>query len=183
MPKNLGRNILIFFVLPAAATVAGNVLSPPVHDASIAAWHFLLRFLAFMWSVLTWSVPLWAVLALVGAAVLVTRRRRPEPKEQEPLPRRAFAEELMPGDAPSPPPPGIDGLEGLMIRELALADGGSLDLTDFSNRTRASRLRCEKSAERLMTLGLVEAHMNYLYPTSYGLTSAGRDYVIKYGYA
>lgn len=182
MPKNLGRNILIFFVLPAAATVAGNLLSPPVHDASIAVWHFLLRFLAFMWSVLTWSVPLWAVLALVGATVLLTRRRRPEPK-QEPLPRRAFAEELIAGEAPSPPPTSLDGLEERMIRELALADGGSLDLTDFSNRTRESRLRCEKAAERLITVGLVEAHLNHLYPTSYGLTSAGRDYVLKNGYA
>ena len=61
------------------------------------------------------------------------------------------------------------------------ADGGRFTIVDMSYRVPVSKLRIEAALDGLNAIGLVAKNRNYVDGTSYGLTSRGRDFLIRKG--
>ena len=68
-----------------------------------------------------------------------------------------------------------------VLKELAAADGRSLDIGQISSRIKKPHLVTEQVLEKLLLRKMLFESLNYIHGSSYRLSPEGRDYVIEQG--
>jgi hypothetical protein len=142
-----------------------------------AVWNWMVKAASYAWSLVNYYValPVWAL--IVAAALLFAVWRR--------VPRKtgSFSKAAVePQSPPAPSEPTLTPLESQVVKALAQADGAWLSLDDLAAATRTSRLMIEQAVERLLVARLLLDRHNYIYGTSFRLSSTGRDLAIRQGH-
>jgi hypothetical protein len=136
-------------------------------------WAVIRKFGAFITSevsVPTWLLGLIVVLTFLGAMALVKRilpTRKVELKKESSISVKQKVE--------------ITELERKVLWVFARADGNALSLDSISSGIGESRLRTTQALESLLEKELIHDRYNYLYGTSFLLSSSGRDLVLDLG--
>jgi len=167
-------------IIATAGGLLASLLLDPVRSFIGSVWRLVTASPGAVWSVLTASVPVWAVLAVAAVVALVFRRvgrRRPVKEVYDSATRT-----VSPPRIEAPAPAVLSQLEDVIVRRLANEDGAWLGKGDLSDAARTTALRAEQALDRLEAAGLVEGHFSSVTGRSYGLTRRGRDFVIDRGY-
>lgn len=180
-------------------TLLANFLFEPVRHFFAGAWHVVIVVASAVWTGLSASVPVWALLAVGAIAALVTRwASRGSPaaasgvkvydtttrtlKDPAAVAPSEKVYDTATGTLKSPVPlalPILTDLGEALLRELALADGAPIRVGDFATTLGTTQLRVSKALEDLEQAELVTHHRSYMDGTAYGLTMRGRDVVIE----
>ena len=163
-----------------ATVVGGLLLSLLLNVINVAPfiWDWITSALSSLVGLLfeTLAIPVWLLLLLVAAAILVVKYERKE--------------RVMPAAETLNEPGGDDeehvefsDLEIQVLEALVAQDGGRLYIHEISDRTRASNIRVQRAIETLGERGLVAVNHNYLDGPGFYLTSTGRAFVIESGMA
>lgn len=145
-----------------------------------AVWNGIVSGLSWVWSIVSYQASLPVGLLFMAATALflvgyfLSRKRSASPK-----PGAASAN---PHTAEKTEVAEFSQLERGVVRVLANADGSWLRIQDIADQLRTSNLIIEQAIEKLYANDMIRDSHNYIYGTSFRLSSKGRDYAISQGY-
>ncbi len=171
---------------PIVATVVGGLLLSLIFwlvGFFPTLWLWIKTSLIYIWELftLTLSTPVWLILLLVIVGLPIYWRIGVKTLSHIFPSNRQNNEET--DSIVSHEPEQLTENEYLVLRALASANGGSLRIDSIANNINQNQLRTEQAIESLVNHDYVKRSLNYVYGTSYRLSSYGRDIAIELGYA